>query len=155
ARAEAVSPCFQTGPQFLEVVDLAVEDHLHRAVFIADRLVAAAQVDDRQPPVDEADAGLDPETLGVRSAGGAGATHRPQHGRIDRPGGISKQDACNAAHRARLQVRRTARTPSRWVAKGKSVNTKPVPRSRGFFEDSGVIAKAMPSVGPLFRLRGD
>ena len=36
-----------------EVVDLAVEDHLHGAVFVAQRLVAAREVDDRQPLVRE------------------------------------------------------------------------------------------------------
>ena len=58
------------GAERLVVVDLAVEDDLDRAVLVADRLVAAGQVDDRQPAVDQADARLLPEAFGVGAAVG-------------------------------------------------------------------------------------
>ncbi len=40
---------FQPPPQRGEVVDLAVEDRPDRAVLVGERLMAAGQVDDRQP----------------------------------------------------------------------------------------------------------
>jgi hypothetical protein len=52
----------------LVVVDLAVEDDDHRAVFVEQRLLAGGDVDDRQPPVAEADAGLDVQAALVRAA---------------------------------------------------------------------------------------
>ena len=41
---------FQPPPQRGVVVDLAVEDRPDRAVLVGERLMAAGQVDDRQPP---------------------------------------------------------------------------------------------------------
>jgi hypothetical protein len=57
ARAEAMAVRDEFGADLGEVVDLAVEDDLDRAVLVAERLVAGRQVDDAQAAVPEADAG--------------------------------------------------------------------------------------------------
>jgi hypothetical protein len=65
---EDVAQRLQFGDQFLVVVDLAVEDHDHRAVFVEQRLLAGGDVDDGQAPVAEAQAGLDVQAAFVRAA---------------------------------------------------------------------------------------
>ena len=84
--------------RLLEVVDLAVEDDLDRAILVADRLFAPFQIDDREPPMRQADPRLDPEPLGVRAAMGDRIAHRLQHGRIDRAVSVGVDDACNTTH---------------------------------------------------------
>ena len=59
----------------LEVVDLAVGDDLHRAVLVRERLLAAGDVDDRQPAHGEADARQQDAALVV----GAAMVQRPDH----------------------------------------------------------------------------
>jgi hypothetical protein len=44
--------------QFAIVVDLAVQDDLHRAVLVADRLVPGVEVDDRKAPKAQAERAL-------------------------------------------------------------------------------------------------
>ena len=58
----------ELGDQFLEVVDLAVEDDGDGAVLVEQRLLAGGHVDDRQPPMAEADARRDVQTALVRAA---------------------------------------------------------------------------------------
>ena len=60
------------------VVDLAVEDHANRAVFVADRLVAAGKVDDAQPAHAERRAVADEHALVVWAAVTDDVTHPPQ-----------------------------------------------------------------------------
>ena len=55
ARPEVVPALLELGPQLLEVVDFAVEDDPDRLVGIGHRLVAAGEIDDRQPPETQAD----------------------------------------------------------------------------------------------------
>src|SRR5690606_3493432 len=50
AAAKPVSALLQHLPQLAEVVDLPVADSPDCAVFIAERLLAAADIDNRQPP---------------------------------------------------------------------------------------------------------
>ncbi len=97
---EPVSPAFEPAAQLLVVVDLAVEDDLDRAVFVADRLVAPFQVDDRQPPMRQPDPWLGPEPLGVRAAMGDRIAHGLQQAGIDRSGAVGVDDACNTTHRS-------------------------------------------------------
>ena len=47
-RAEAMPARFEIGSQLTVVVDFAVEDDPHRFVFVGERLMAGAQVDDRE-----------------------------------------------------------------------------------------------------------
>ena len=48
---EAVPGCHQPVAELLEVVDLAVLHHPHRAIFVGNRLMAAGDVDDAQSAV--------------------------------------------------------------------------------------------------------
>ncbi len=86
--AEAMAAGFQSLPQGAEIIDLAVEDHPQRAVFVGKRLPAAGQVDDRQPPMAQGHAGparsAGPRrglgrvrALVVRAAGPQGGRHSP------------------------------------------------------------------------------
>ena len=55
-------------PEFEEIINFAVEDHLDRAVLVALRLFARAEIDDAQPPVRQAHAAVDEETVLVGTA---------------------------------------------------------------------------------------
>ena len=57
-----------SGIEFLEVVDLAVEDDDDGAVLVEQRLLAGRDVDDRQAAVAEADARLEVQAALVRAA---------------------------------------------------------------------------------------
>ena len=49
SRVERVPAGVELRAQLAIVVDLAVEDHPDRAVLVADRLMAAGEIDDAQP----------------------------------------------------------------------------------------------------------
>src|SRR5947209_5162328 len=103
-RAERMAARGELVPKLLVVVDLAVEDDMHRAELVSQRLRAALEVDDGQPPHPERDVSVLPEALPVGSA----VSHRSDHPAQDlgfgaRAGG---EDACYAAHSP------TLRTPS-------------------------------------------
>ena len=82
-RTERVPSGLQIATQFLEVVDLAVEDDLDLAVLVAKRLVPGVQIDDRQSTMGQSD--LHPaacgacgqESLVVRAAVGDRPRHPP------------------------------------------------------------------------------
>src|SRR5437016_2391536 len=98
-----MAPAHEIAAQVLIVVDLPVEhDHLG-AVFIEDRLPAAAQVDDAETPHPEPHGTLHPHAFVVRAAmpqGGAHPAHqRLRHGTFP----LAVHDARNAAHVAWLQ----------------------------------------------------
>jgi hypothetical protein len=61
--------------QRLEVVDLAVEGDGHRAILVVDRLVAALEIDDAQPPEPERRMLIDAVALAVRPAMGDDVGH--------------------------------------------------------------------------------
>ena len=65
--AEVVAPGDQVFPQRLVVVDLAVKNHPQCAVFVGDRLMPGAQVDNAQPSHAEGASFLDMEALVVRT----------------------------------------------------------------------------------------
>ena len=77
AGGEAVAAALQLGSQLSVVVDLPVLDDLDAAILVADRLVAAVEVDDREPPRREADRAVHEHALAV----GATVDHRLVHGR--------------------------------------------------------------------------
>ena len=76
--AEDVAERFQFGHQLLEIVDFAIEDDDHRAVFVEQGLLAAGQVDDRQPPVPQPHSGLQMQPPLVGTAMELGFVHRVQ-----------------------------------------------------------------------------
>ena len=55
-RSEDMSGAFETMPQFLIVVYLAIKDNLNRTVFVAKRLMASSKIDDRQTTKAKSDA---------------------------------------------------------------------------------------------------
>src|SRR5207302_1261047 len=87
-RCEAMTAFFEVGAKLPVVVDFAVEDHLQRAVFIADGLIAAGEIDDGQAAVRQADARLRPDPLRIGPAMGKTIRHRLEHGEVYRLGGI-------------------------------------------------------------------
>ncbi len=78
ARLEDMPPRRQIAPQRFEVVDLAVGHRLNRAVFVAERLVAVHDVDDRQSPHAERGARLRDGAVLVRAAVDERRHHRLQ-----------------------------------------------------------------------------
>src|SRR5262245_30080648 len=83
-RAKDVAIAEELLAQLEVVVNLAVEDDLYAAVFVAERLLAGSEVDDGQSSMSEADTGADPETLSVRPAMGDAICHRLEKWRFHR-----------------------------------------------------------------------
>ncbi len=98
ARGELVARLLETGPQLAEVVDLAVADDDEIAVLVADRLMAAGDVDDRQPPHAEEQLIVDEATLVVGSSMQNGAAHAREHGGIGPSRTAQTQHAVDSAH---------------------------------------------------------
>ena len=65
---ESVSLVLKLGAQFTKIVDLAVEDHDDRTVFVADRLPAAGDVDDGETRYGEPDTAFKVIAFTIRSA---------------------------------------------------------------------------------------
>ena len=74
-RAELVSASDELALDFLKVVDLAVRHQLNRAVLVGERLLAAREIDDRQPPHRQADARQHDAPLFI----GSPMVQRPHH----------------------------------------------------------------------------
>src|SRR5579863_10683266 len=95
--------------QTLEIVDLAIEDDLHRTVLVAHRLVPGRQIDDRQSPMSEPDTmcpragGRLVEALIVRAAMCDGIGHAPQRG--TRVGTAREHEAGYATHDGLIAIR--------------------------------------------------
>ena len=81
---EPVAAALQVVAQFAVVVDLAVEDHLHRSVFVGQWLAAGVEVDDRKPSVAECRVRIEPGSRLVGSAMCQHGGHRVERGLIDR-----------------------------------------------------------------------
>ena len=62
-----MAPLFELGAQLAKVVDLAVVDQGDASILVVDRLIAALEVEDLQPPIAEVG------RLGFESAGGVRA----------------------------------------------------------------------------------
>ena len=88
----------QLGDQVLVVVDLAVEDDDHRAVFVEQRLLARGHVDDGQPPVAEAQPGLDVQAALVGPAVGLRRIHAAKDDVVDGALATGVEEAGDAAH---------------------------------------------------------
>jgi len=74
--AEAVAATFERGAQMREIVDFAVEDDAHRAVFVEHRLVAAGEINNAQPAHAQHGAGFGQHTPVVRAT----MDHFREHG---------------------------------------------------------------------------
>ena len=86
--------------------DLAVLGDPDRAVLVAERLTAAREVDDRQPPCAQGHARLDVDLLVVRPAVRDRAGHRQQSRRWKLAPTFQIQCPSDAAHDSRLSRRR-------------------------------------------------
>jgi hypothetical protein len=98
--AERVPRALELGPQLRVVVDLAVLDHDHAPVLARDRLVAALEVDDRQPPGGEPGLAVDHLAAAVGPAMHERGAHRGEHAAVDGPP-VGADDAADAAHVSR------------------------------------------------------
>src|SRR5690349_12937734 len=83
----------------LVVIDLPVENDLDRAVLVADRLIAAGEVDDGQAAMRQADPRFNPITLGVGASMGDRVPHRLQEARINWTLSVGVKYARNSTHR--------------------------------------------------------
>src|SRR5512135_1428406 len=84
-RMKAVPTARELRNELLVVVDLAVEHDDHAAVLVEQRLLASGKIDDRQPPMAEAEPGLDVQPALVRSAVMLGFVHARDEIARDRP----------------------------------------------------------------------
>src|SRR5262249_15134672 len=69
-----------------------------------DRLGAPFEVDDREPPMRQPDPRLGPKPLAVWAAMSDRVAHGLQQAGIQRSVGVGVDDACNAAHRAKVPL---------------------------------------------------
>ena len=95
-RAEPVTGAFELVLELAVVVDLAVLDDDDGAVLVRDRLVAAGQVDDREPARRDADALLRVHALGVGAAMDERLRHRTQPVDIERR--VRRRDPADPTH---------------------------------------------------------
>ncbi len=105
----------QRGAQFGVVVDLAVEDDDDRTVLVVHRLLAAADVDDREPPVAKPHARLGVEAVAIRAAMADRRRHPAQGRLVHGPRGIHVEQTRKPAHRP---VRSVSRRPQRGRGRG-------------------------------------
>ena len=96
-RRELVPGALEPLAQLAVVVDLAVVDDLDAAVLVADRLVAAREVDDRQAPRRKRDAALDERAGAVGAAVHERVVHRLDDARVDGRA-VERQQAADATH---------------------------------------------------------
>src|SRR5262249_17221651 len=93
-----MTSCQELSTQFTVVVELPVEDNLDRAIFIAERLSAAGQIDNGKTPMNKSNSGLPPVAFTVRTTMGNRITHALQIYRIHGPLSIEIHDSCNSTH---------------------------------------------------------
>src|SRR5207253_3098149 len=82
-RAEPVAGPLELAPELRVVVDLAVLHDVDLAVLVRDRLVAAGEVDDREPPGREPHAVAEEGAVGVGSAVDERRAHRLEPRAVD------------------------------------------------------------------------
>ena len=95
-RAERVAGALELVHELAVVVDLAVLDDDDRAVLVRDRLVAAGQVDDREPARGDADALVRVHALRVGAAMDERLRHRTQPVDVERR--LRRRDPADPAH---------------------------------------------------------
>ncbi len=105
AGLEGVPGTLQLGANVLEVVDLPVEHHPDRSVFVRQRLVACLQVDDAETPVAEAQAAVHVKAVRVRPAMGQHVGHRAERPRVDASALIEQKGSCDSAHAMYTRLR--------------------------------------------------
>src|SRR6185503_10402267 len=90
---------FKIRPQVAMVIDLAVVDDPHAAVFIRHRLMPARQIHDRQSPVPQPDGSIDEHASVVGSAMRQTVSHANERHRVNVSAEmVWNSDAANATH---------------------------------------------------------
>ena len=102
ARVEAVAGTLELVHQLAVVVDLAVLYDDDRAVLVRDRLVAAGQVDDREPAGGDRNGAVEMRALGVGAAVVERRGHAPEPFGVD--GAAAGRDPADPAHAASLEA---------------------------------------------------
>ena len=109
-RGKPMTLGLQLRPLFPVVVDLAVLDDPDRAVFVADGLVAAGEVDDRQAPSGQTDVPVDERAPAVRSSVKQRFVHRLEDCRVHRAT-VERHQTADPAHVSECSsVRRQGRS---------------------------------------------
>src|SRR5262245_36767065 len=93
-----MTSCQELRAQFTVVVDFPVEDNLDRAIFIAEGLSAAGQIDNGKTPMNKPNSGPPPIAFTVWATMGNRITHSLQMQRIHGPLWIEIHDSCNSTH---------------------------------------------------------
>jgi hypothetical protein len=118
AGLEPMSQLRKEGTKALVVVDLAVEDDPDRAVFVGDGLMAALDVDDRQPPRREADSAVEKRSFIVRPPVGDGPGHGVEHQSLRPFARCRIEYSADATHERspkHISCGRWRRIPRRWM----------------------------------------
>ena len=97
ARREPVPPLTESFGQALEVVDFAVEDRVHGARLVGDRLAAGGKIDDLQAAVAQRDRTVDVVPFIVGATMAQRGRHPANDGRIGALL-IEREEAAKAAH---------------------------------------------------------
>src|SRR5262245_51714059 len=87
----------ERAPQFLIVVDLAVEHDPDRPILVADRLLAAVEIDDSQTAHPQSGAWAEVDAFFVGTAVHQHPAHRPNFALEDRFA-VKANDSSNATH---------------------------------------------------------
>ena len=82
-RREAMTTFLEVVSQFPIVVNLSVEDHPYRAIFIVDRLLPRMHIDDRQPAHPQAHAISKVKPVVIRAPPPNERTHPPNQFLVD------------------------------------------------------------------------
>ncbi len=94
------------GNELLIVIDLAVEDHAHAAVFIVEWLLPSREIDDRQAAVPEAQASFQMQPTFIRTTVELRLVHARQYDAADLAPAPGVEDAGDAAHDLNSLVRK-------------------------------------------------
>ena len=106
AGGELVAASDEIASEIGVVVDLAIENDNDRSVFIKDRLLSAAEVDDAQPSMAEADVVLDKITVIIRTAMRLSRCHALDEAALDGFSRVEVDDPANPAHKLSLRFLR-------------------------------------------------
>jgi hypothetical protein len=96
---EPMTSLYQRGPDATMVKEFAVENSLHTAVLIGNRLPAICQANDTQAPRSKTEAGILKKPILVRTAMLERLRHRLQKGMRDGASSTQIDHSSNAAHR--------------------------------------------------------
>ena|SRR5437588_2776529 len=95
-----VAACFEAGAKVSMVVDFSVVGYPNILVFIAHRLMAACEIDDRKTPMAEADLSVDVCSSVIGSAMCEAVPHSHEGRRVNRAVEVCRDgDSANSTHR--------------------------------------------------------